>query len=84
MKRCIAALAVSILTITPVLAQEKHDHATQPEKEGMQAHMKKMREQMAQMRAATDPKERERMMGEHMKAMEDAMANMQGMGCAKM
>jgi hypothetical protein len=45
----------------------------------MDEHMKLMREQMAQIRAATDPKEKERLMDEHFKTMEQSMAQMQQM-----
>jgi Spy/CpxP family protein refolding chaperone len=45
----------------------------------MQQHMKLMRAQMAQIRAATDPKEKERLIEEHFKTMEDSMAHMQHM-----
>jgi len=67
-------------------AGDPHDHsaaaAGQP---GMEEHMKLMRAQMAQMRAATEPKEKERLMNEHMKTMEQSMAKMRGMmGCGKM
>lgn len=94
MKTAVAILAVSLLAIGPAVAEESHDHSTQADKpaardagrmHGMHEHMKLMHEQMAQIRAATDPKERERLMHEHMKAMEESMAKMQGMmGCAKM
>ena len=45
----------------------------------MEKRMKLMREQMAQIRAATDPKEKERLMQEHFKTMEESMAQMQHM-----
>jgi hypothetical protein len=45
----------------------------------MEEHMKQMHEQMAQIRAATDPKEKERLMQEHFKTMEESMAQMQHM-----
>ena len=47
--------------------------------DGMHEHMKRMHEQMAAMRAATDPKERERLMEEHMQTMHEAMSMMPGM-----
>ena len=41
--------------------------------------------EMAQIRAATDTKEKERLVNEHMKTMEESMSRMQGMmGCGKM
>jgi glycosyltransferase A (GT-A) superfamily protein (DUF2064 family) len=46
---------------------------------GMHAHMKRMQDQMAQIRAASDPKERDRLMGEHMKTMQQSMSMMQKM-----
>ena len=45
----------------------------------MQEHMKLMREQMSNIRAARDPKERERLMDEHMRTMEESMSMMMGM-----
>jgi len=48
-------------------------------KGAMQANMKRMQEQMAQIRAASDPKERARLMDEHMKTMQESMSKMDGM-----
>lgn len=45
----------------------------------MHEHMKLMQEQMGKIRAASDPKERERLMNEHMKTMQDSMSMMKGM-----
>lgn len=45
----------------------------------MHEHMKLMHEQMVQIRAATDPKEKQRLIEEHMKTMEQSMSTMQGM-----
>jgi hypothetical protein len=45
----------------------------------MHEHMKMMREQMAAIRSATDPKERERLIDEHIKSMQEGMSMMQGM-----
>ena len=45
----------------------------------MQANMKRMHEQMAQIQAAPDPKERQRLMDEHMKTMRESMSKMNGM-----
>lgn len=78
-----------------VLADDAHhpDAAAKPPAErtmpkqrtgmdGMHQHMKVMREQMARMRAATDPQEKERLMNEHLKAMEESMSKMHStMGC---
>jgi hypothetical protein len=54
----------------------------------MMDNMKKMKLQMAQLRATTDHKERERLLGEHMKTMQDTMSAMRGsggmMGCEMM
>jgi hypothetical protein len=47
--------------------------------DGMHEHMKQMHEQMAAIRAATHPKERERLIDEHMKSMHEGMSMMQGM-----
>lgn len=46
---------------------------------GMHDNMKRMQEQMSQIRAASEPKERERLMDEHMKTMQDSMSMMKGM-----
>ena len=91
MRRILAVIAMGMLAAgcaTP--ADDKHDHAAQAAKPetamgGMHEHMNKMKAQMAQIRATTDPKEKERLVGEHLKAMEEAMSKMQGMmGCGKM
>jgi Flp pilus assembly protein TadB len=82
-KRLIFFLAASVLATAPAVAEPQHEHSAPAEKQ--QDHMKLMREQMAQIRAATDPKERERLMNEHMKTMEQSMAKMRDMmGCEKM
>jgi hypothetical protein len=49
----------------------------------MQANMKRMQEQMAQIRVASDPKERARLVDEHMKTMQ-SMSKMHGDGCQGM
>jgi len=46
---------------------------------GMQANMKRMQDQMAKIRAASDPKEHQRLMDEHMKTMHESMSMMNGM-----
>lgn len=95
MKRRLAALAVCIFAASTVVADEAHDHSGQAAKppaapqgmsmDGMHEHMKKMREQMAQIRAAADPKEKERLVNEHLKTMEESMSRMPGMmSCGKM
>jgi hypothetical protein len=59
MKQSFALLAVLMLAIAPAQAEEKHDHSAQREKQqGMHDHMKTMREQMAQIRGARDPREK--------------------------
>jgi len=45
----------------------------------MQENMKRMQDEMAAIRAAKDPKEKERLMEEHMKTMESSMAMMRKM-----
>jgi hypothetical protein len=45
----------------------------------MQENMKRMQDEMAAIRAAKDPKEKERLMDEHMKTMESSMATMRKM-----
>ena len=45
----------------------------------MHGMMKRMHEQMGQIHAATDPKEKERLMVEHMKTMDESMSMMNGM-----
>ena len=56
--------------------------------DAMRHSMQRMQEQMKQFHAATDPKERQRLMEEHMKAMSEAMPMMTGMtemkGCPMM
>jgi len=47
--------------------------------QAMMDSMKTMQDQMEKLRAATDPKERQRLMQEHMKTMRDTMAAMHGM-----
>ena len=68
----------------PAIAEDAHhpDEKIQaPAKPaaGMPADMKRMQEQMAQIRASTDPKERQRLMGEHMKTLQESMGRMGGM-----
>ena len=46
----------------------------------MQGNMKKMQEQMDKMGKTTDPKERQKLMGEHMQTMMDSMKMMHGTG----
>ena len=90
MKRISIILAVCLLTAGAARAADNHDHAdgakTPPAAApAMAQHMKLMREQIAQIRAAKDAKERERLMHQHMKTMEESMAKMDGMmGCGKM
>ena len=91
MKRTLAVIAIGMLAAgCAALAEDKHDHAgpaAKPEMAmgGMHEHMQAMHAQMAQIRAATDPKEKERLVGEHLKAMEEAMSKMHGMmNCGKM
>ena len=77
------------------LANDAHDHSGQkapsaaaPDEPAgnamagmgrMHEHMKRMQEQMGKIRAATDLKEKERLMEEHMKTMQESMSMMQGM-----
>jgi hypothetical protein len=68
----------------PAIAEDAHhpeEKIQAPAKPaaGMPADMKRMQEQMAQIRASTDPKERQRLMGEHMKTMQESMGKMSGM-----
>ena len=46
---------------------------------GMQRNMKRMQDEMAAIRTATDTKEKERLMEEHLKTMESSMAMMKKM-----
>lgn len=87
-----AVIAAALFAASFAAAQDPHDHskaAAEPRHadkgmHGMHDHMLKMRQQMAQVRAAKDPKEKERLMNEHFKAMEESMSTMQGMmGCGK-
>lgn len=51
----------------------------------MEQHSQKMREQMAKIRAAKDPKERQKLMQEHMSAMREGMKMLKDApGCAMM
>ena len=91
MKPTFAVIAACVFAAAgAAVAADEHDHSDSAKKppataHGMPQHMKLMREQMAQIRAAQDPKERERLMNEHMKTMEESMAKMGGMrGCGKM
>ena len=88
MKRLPVIAAACLFAASPGFAADEHDHskdAAKPSSSMMHEHMKLMREQMAQIRAAKDPKERERLMNEHMKTMEDSMGKMRGMmDCGKM
>lgn len=52
--------------------------------EKMQEQMKKMREQMEKINAATDPKERQKLMEGHMQSMRDGMKTMREMRGGKM
>jgi hypothetical protein len=82
-------IAIFLAFSAGALAEDAH-HADTPKKPapvtGMHEHMKLMREQMAQLRAAADPKERERLLAEHFTTMEESMSKMQGMmmGCRGM
>lgn len=81
--------ATCLLAVGTAAADDAHhpEAATKPPAaapaakgtDGMHEHMKLMREQMTQIRAATDPKEKERLMEQHMKSMEESMATMQRM-----
>lgn len=91
MKPTFAVIAACVFAAAgAAAAADEHDHSGSADKppaaaHGMQKPMKLMREQMAQIRAAQDPKERERLMNQHMKTMEESMAKMGGMmGCGKM
>jgi len=50
----------------------------------MQENMKKMQQQMEQVRGTTDPKERQKLMQEHMQTMQENMKTMRGMGSPMM
>lgn len=72
-------MAVVLGSPALALADDAH-HPMGP----MHEHMKLMREQMAQIRAAKDPKEKERLVNAHLKTMEESMTKMPGMmGCGK-
>ena len=49
-----------------------------------QANMEKMKQQMDQIAATTEPKERQKLMHEHMQTMKDSMKSMGGMSGPKM
>jgi hypothetical protein len=85
---CAAALAGA------VFAEDAHHPAAKPAAPGMMnmgkmgETMQRMQEQMKQIQAASDPKERQRLLEEHMKTMQEAMPMMAGMkdmqGCMGM
>jgi hypothetical protein len=88
---CVAALAGA------AYAEEAHHPATKPEAAKpapgmnmgkMGEAMQRMQEQMKQIQAASDPKERQRLLEEHVKTMQEAMPIMAGMkdmqGCMGM
>jgi Flp pilus assembly protein TadB len=76
---CAAALAGA------AFAEDAQHPAAKPAAPGM---MQRMQEQMKQIQAASDPKERQRLLEEHMKTMQEAMPMMAGMkdmqGCMGM
>jgi hypothetical protein len=84
---CMTALAGA------ALAEEVHHSGAKPTAPGMNMGkmgetMQRMHEQMKQIQAASDPKERQRLVEEHMKTMQEAMPMMAGMkdmqGCMGM
>ncbi len=79
------ALAACMAAVPQVGMAEDAHHPDQA-KQGMdrmmahmQENMKRMQAEMAAIRAAKDPKEKERLMDEHMKTMESSMAAMRKM-----
>jgi hypothetical protein len=94
LKQILATLCIGSLAAV-ALADDAHHPEQQPpaapskpaakaapgmtDMSGMQANMKRMQEQMAQIRAASDPKEREQLVNEHMKTMQESMSMMHAM-----
>jgi len=86
----IAACGLLAACTTPapvVSAQEQFAPAKPPMSMEMDKHMSKMQEnmktmqqQMAKLRATSDPKERQKLMREHMQTMQENMKTMRGMG----
>jgi tRNA-dihydrouridine synthase len=83
--RSLLAAACALALAAPAFAEEAHQHDQQAKPgvsapaEKMPEMMSRMQEQMKQIHATSDPKERERLMQEHMKAMHESMPMMQGM-----
>jgi periplasmic protein CpxP/Spy len=83
--RTLLAAACAALLAATAFAEETHH----PEQQGkpaaskpagnMPEMMTRMQEQMKQIHATSDPKERQRLMNEHMKTMHESMPMMQGM-----
>ena len=86
----IAACGLLAACTTPapvVSAQEQFAPAKPPMSMEMDKHMSKMQEnmktmqqQVAKLRATSDPKERQKLMREHMQTMQENMKTMRGMG----
>ena len=82
--RCLLA-ACALALAAPSFADDAHHPGEQArpapsEPAGkMPAMMSRMHDQMMQIHATSDPKERERLMNEHMKTMHESMPMMQGL-----
>jgi hypothetical protein len=63
----------------PATSAPRTDSAPPTAVGGMHGHMKRMHDQLAQIRATSDAKERYRLMEEHMKTMDETMPMMQQM-----
>ena len=84
--RSLLAAACALALAATAFADETQSHAGQQAKPPastpagkMPEMMTRMHEQMSQIQATADPKERERLMQEHMKTMHESMPMMQGM-----
>jgi hypothetical protein len=83
--RSFLAAACAIAFATPAFSDEAHQHAAPatPQASTPSAKipemMKRMHEQMNQIYATSDPKERARLLDEHMNTMQESMPMMRGM-----
>ena len=72
------------LVLTPAFASAAGGHDMNANMDKMQAHMKSMETEMAQIRAIKDPTARKEAMQKHMQEMMGMMQGMQGMDHGKM
>lgn len=85
MKKLAPVLIMSVMFVTPVVAEKGHDHGngkgqtmngkmmTQEQMMAMQAHMQKMQATMKDIMQETDPEKRNKLMQVHMEQMQNGM-----------